>query len=96
MEIYTTSFCYPHVASLSAPLHDSAVLDPYASFYHGPSSESKDVQKLILTSMQKYGCQIHFSNTDVGQSRWSFQISGTYQQALMARGMILRECPVQV
>ena len=93
MEIYTTSFCYPHVASLSASSRDSNALDPYSPFYPGSNSDSKDIQKLTLATMQKCGCQINFGNAE---ERWNFQISGTYQQVLTARGIILRECPIQV
>jgi hypothetical protein len=48
-----------------------------------------------MMAMTIYNVQISFAPADQGRA-WNFQISGVYQQVMLARGMIMKECPVQV
>ena len=58
-------------------------------------SDYDAVQKVAMMAMAIYGVQISFAPADQGRA-WNFQISGVYQQVMLARGMIMKECPVQV
>ncbi|CCM02197.1 uncharacterized protein FIBRA_04277 [Fibroporia radiculosa] len=51
------------------------------------------VQRLVVMAMGRHGVHISFTPADQGRS-WSFQISGAYQQVMLAKGLILTECPV--
>lgn len=53
------------------------------------------VQKLVMMAMAVHGVNVHFVSVDQGRA-WNFQISGAYPQVMTARGMILKECPIQV
>ncbi|GJE85934.1 meiotically up-regulated gene 60 protein [Phanerochaete sordida] len=44
--------------------------------------------------MAVYNVQVTFAAADQGRA-WNFQISGVYQQVMLARGMVMKECPVQ-
>jgi len=57
-------------------------------------SDYDAVQKLAMMAMGLHGVHISFSAADQGRA-WSFQISGAYQQVMLARGLILKECPIQ-
>lgn len=59
------------------------------------STDNEAVQKLTMMAMQIHGCHVSYLSADQGRG-WNFHISGTYQQVMLARGMILKECPVQV
>lgn len=48
-----------------------------------------------MMAMAVYNVQVTFASADQGRA-WNFQISGVYQQVMLARGMIMKECPVQV
>ena len=58
-------------------------------------SDYDAVQKVAMMAMAIYGVQVSFTPADQGRA-WNFQISGVYQQVMLARGMIMKECPVQV
>ncbi|PCH33436.1 cytoplasmic protein [Wolfiporia cocos MD-104 SS10] len=58
------------------------------------STDYDAVQKLALMVMSGHGVHVSFSAADQGRA-WNFQISGAYQQVMLARGLILKECPVQ-
>lgn len=58
-------------------------------------SDYEAVQKVAMMAMAIYGVQISFAPADQGRA-WNFQISGVYQQVMLARGMIMKEGPVQV
>lgn len=50
-----------------------------------------------MMAMSLHGCHISYFMADPG--RWNFYITGApgaYQQVMLARGMILKECPIQV
>lgn len=53
------------------------------------------VQKLVMMAMAIHAVHVSFAPADQGKA-WNFQISGVYQQVMLARGMIMKECPVQV
>lgn len=48
-----------------------------------------------MMAMGLHAVHVSFTAADQGRA-WNFQISGAYQQVMLARGMILKECPVQV
>ncbi|KAI0768502.1 cytoplasmic protein [Trametes elegans] len=52
------------------------------------------LQKLAMMAMSIHAVHISFTPADQGRA-WNFQISGTYPQVMLARGMILKGCPVQ-
>ncbi|KAI0359181.1 cytoplasmic protein [Trametes cingulata] len=52
------------------------------------------LQKLAMMAMSIHGVHISFTPADQGRA-WNFQISGAYPQVMLARGMILKGCPVQ-
>ena len=58
-------------------------------------SDYESVQKMAMMVMALHGVHITFAPADQGRA-WNFQISGAYQQVLLARGMILKACPIQV
>ncbi|TFY75107.1 hypothetical protein EWM64_g8904, partial [Hericium alpestre] len=57
-------------------------------------SDAEAVNKLAMMTMATQGCHVSFAVADQG-SGWNFLISGSYQQVLYARGMILKDCPIQ-
>jgi hypothetical protein len=59
------------------------------------NSDADAVQKLTATAMALHGCHISYALAEQARG-WNFYITGAYQQVMFARGMILRECPVQV
>lgn len=77
----------PARVSLASTLQDS----------QGTASPSdyEAVQKVAMMAMAIYNVQISFAPADQGRA-WNFQISGVYQQVMLARGMIMKESPVQV
>ncbi|THH02477.1 hypothetical protein EW026_g398 [Hermanssonia centrifuga] len=57
-------------------------------------SDYEAVQKVAVMAMTIYGVQVSFAAANQG-SAWNFQITGVYQQVMLARAMIMKECPVQ-
>ncbi|KAI0085625.1 cytoplasmic protein [Irpex rosettiformis] len=57
-------------------------------------SDYEAVQKVAMMAMAIYNVQISFAPADQGRA-WNFQVSGVYQQVMLARGMIMKECPIQ-
>ncbi|KAH9947646.1 cytoplasmic protein [Amylocystis lapponica] len=57
-------------------------------------SDYDAIQKLAMMAMGLHGVHVSFASADQGRA-WNFQISGAYQQVMLARGMIMKECPVQ-
>jgi hypothetical protein len=45
--------------------------------------------------MSLHGCHVSFQPVDGGKA-WNFHITGPYQQVMVSRGLILKECPIQV
>ena len=103
MDMYTTAFTYPRIPPTSFPTSTLNFADPYAagSFAndsHAASSLVADVdavQKVVLSASASHSCLASFTKAAHGRG-WNFHLSGSYQQVMAARGMILRECPTQV
>lgn len=58
-------------------------------------SDYDAVQKLVMMIRAVHSVQVTFASVDQGRA-WNFQISGAYPQVMAARGMVLKECPIQV
>ncbi|TFK76876.1 cytoplasmic protein [Pluteus cervinus] len=105
MDVYTTSFTYPrrsrHSHSPASSLDlQSGDVNPQSHLQHpnpqDPSLtvDNEAIQKLTMMAMSLHGCHISYYMLDSGRG-WNFHITGAYQQVMLARGMILKECPVQ-
>ncbi|KZT06753.1 uncharacterized protein LAESUDRAFT_725514 [Laetiporus sulphureus 93-53] len=79
---------YPHLPQYA---NNHNLSDPQGTV---SPSDYDAVQKLSLMTMGLHGVHVSFSAVDQGRA-WNFQISGPYQQVMLARGLILKECPVQ-
>lgn len=53
------------------------------------------LQKLAMMAMSIHAVHVSFTPADQGRA-WNFQISGAYPQVMLAKGMVLKGCPVQV
>ncbi|GLB36375.1 putative K homology RNA-binding domain containing protein [Lyophyllum shimeji] len=93
MDVYTTSFTYPRRSRHS---HPSQANSPAANDLHDPaaSQDSDAIQKLAMMAMSLHGCHVSYFLADHGRG-WNFHITGAYQQVMVTRGMILKECPIQ-
>ncbi|KAH8100546.1 cytoplasmic protein [Cristinia sonorae] len=109
MEIYTTSFTYPRRSRLTHSPASSLDFNPVSDLRHKDSfsqlhqpdaqgtaspSDYEAVQKLVMMAMAVHGVHVTFASVDQGRA-WNFQISGAYPQVMAARGMVLKECPIQ-
>ncbi|KAJ7783528.1 cytoplasmic protein [Mycena maculata] len=79
------------VDSYSAAHHLQHVNNNISDTSTQPDGEA--IQKLAMMAMSLHGCHISYFMADPG--RWNFYITGAYQQVMVARGMILKECPIQ-
>lgn len=71
--------------------HNSGHVDSHVA----PSQADADaVQKLAMMTMATQNCHVSYAVADQGTG-WNFCISGSYQQVLFARGMVLKDCPIQ-
>lgn len=105
METYAVSFTYPrhsrHIHSPATALADFSSNhelrnDSYNALPDVSASTDNDaVQKLAMLAMSVHGCHVTYFLADQGRG-WNFHITGAYQQVMIARGMILKECPIQV
>ncbi|KAG6885949.1 hypothetical protein C0993_007451 [Termitomyces sp. T159_Od127] len=96
MDVYTTSFTYPRRsphASLDFP--PAADLRPDPPPPDAPAHDSDAIQKLAMMAMSLHGCRVSYFLANDARS-WNFHITGAYQQVMATRGMILKECPIQV
>jgi len=59
------------------------------------ASDADAVQKLVVMAMQLHGCHVSYYPIDHGTA-YNFHITGTYQQVMLTRGLILKDCPIQV
>ncbi|PPR01173.1 hypothetical protein CVT24_006049 [Panaeolus cyanescens] len=110
MDVYTTSFTYPRRSpTLHSPASSldfqQSLPDSYQQQqqHQQPQQSSKDVpvvvdpdavQKLALMAMSIHNCHVAYYMVDQGRA-WNFYITGVYQQVMLARGLILKECPIQ-
>lgn len=103
MDIYTTSFTYPRVSASSLSTSPLDFANPYSanSLANDPQTanslavDADAVQKVALSASATHGCLVSFTKAAHGRG-WGFHLSGSYQQVMAARGMVLRECPTQV
>lgn len=58
-------------------------------------ADSETVEKLAILARSLHNVQLSYLLSDGGRS-WNFYISGAYQQVMLARGMLLKDSPVQV
>lgn len=108
MDVYTTSFTYPrrtrtvHPGASQLDFHAPHALgDSYAAqqLQHPTpdpvSADSEAIQKLAVQVMSMHGCHVSYQPVDGGRA-WNFHITGPYQQVMVSRGLVLKECPIQV
>ncbi|KAF8559398.1 cytoplasmic protein [Imleria badia] len=57
-------------------------------------ADSETVEKLAILARSLHNVQLSYLLSDGGRS-WNFYISGGYQQVMLARGMLLKDSPVQ-
>ncbi len=110
MDFYTTSFTYPRVSGSSSQHVPPSPLDfafRQNQFLLGQNAfnvpqdtsaavaDAETLQKVVLSASQANTCVISFAKSSQGKG-WNFYVSGVYQQVMAARGMVLRECPIQV
>ncbi|VDB84505.1 unnamed protein product [Peniophora sp. CBMAI 1063] len=57
-------------------------------------ADAEALQKLTMLAMTTQGCHVSYQIADHAAG-WNFLVSGPMQQLLFARGMILKDCPVQ-
>ncbi|KAG8220092.1 hypothetical protein J3R82DRAFT_1111 [Butyriboletus roseoflavus] len=84
----------PHIQHL--PENFPSVL-PLPATQPSPSNQadSETVEKLAILARSLHNVQLSSLLSDGGRS-WNFYISGAYQQVMLARGMLLKDSPVQV
>ncbi|KAJ3508062.1 hypothetical protein NLJ89_g5961 [Agrocybe chaxingu] len=58
------------------------------------AADAEAIQKLAMMAMSLHGCHVSYYMVDQGRA-WNFHITGAYQQVMITRGLILKECPVQ-
>lgn len=111
MDVYTTSFTYPRrlrhshspASSLdfqsdirNTSLTDSFTTTPQQKISDvSVTSDTEAIQKLAMMAMSLHGCHVSYFMVDQGKG-WNFHITGAYQQVMITRGLILKECPIQV
>lgn len=59
------------------------------------TADAEAIQKLAMMAMSLHGCHVSYFMVDQGKG-WNFHITGAYQQVMITRGLILKECPIQV
>ncbi|EKM83401.1 hypothetical protein AGABI1DRAFT_65960 [Agaricus bisporus var. burnettii JB137-S8] len=101
MDVYTTSFVYPRRSRHSLSSASSRDLHAHDNYPHQPSplpdtlaSDADAIQKLVILAMQLHGCHVSYFIVDQGKA-YNFHITGTYQQVMLTRGLILKDCPIQ-
>jgi hypothetical protein len=76
------------------PNHKSFNNNQLADDVSGPEV-AEQVAKLAMLAMTLHGCHVSYFLADGGRG-WNFTVTGAYQQVMIARGMIMKECPIQV
>lgn len=84
----------PHIQHL--PENFPSVL-PLPVTQPSPSNQadSETVEKLAILARSLHNVQVSYLLSDGGRS-WNFYISGAYQQVMLARGILLKDSPIQV
>ncbi|KAH8835377.1 cytoplasmic protein [Flagelloscypha sp. PMI_526] len=94
MDVYSTSFTYPCPRNLSSssPTHDGSSDGPHLD---APDAKAiENVNQLAMMAQTLHGVHISFNQAS-HPGCWNWYISGAYQQVMTARGMILKEGPIQ-
>ncbi|KIK46295.1 hypothetical protein CY34DRAFT_800644 [Suillus luteus UH-Slu-Lm8-n1] len=87
MDIYSTSFTHPRrTRHIHSDFPNPLPPDPAAP---------EDVDKLAIHAMSIHNLHISYLPADHGHRGWNFYVTGPYQQVMPARGMLLKDCPVQ-
>ncbi|OSD06003.1 cytoplasmic protein [Trametes coccinea BRFM310] len=95
----TNSLDFPSRSELRRASSYSQIQQPTSNGLADPQataspSDYDALQKLAMMAMSMHGVHVSFTPADQGRA-WNFQISGAYPQVMLARGMILKGCPVQ-
>ncbi|EGO02484.1 hypothetical protein SERLA73DRAFT_158482 [Serpula lacrymans var. lacrymans S7.3] len=92
-DLHGGDFRFPQSESLTAMHKEHQIQENHVNAVPDASSDSESIHKLTVMAMSVHGC--HASSFMVDQGRgWNFYITGLYQQVMMARGMILKDCPL--
>ena len=96
----TNSLDFPSRSELRRASSYSQIQQPSSNGLADPQGTASPtdydaLQKLAMMAMSIHGVHISFTPADQGRA-WNFQISGAYPQVMLARGMVLKGCPVQV
>ncbi|KAH7921146.1 cytoplasmic protein [Leucogyrophana mollusca] len=79
---------FPTAHHLHHAANTTSLSDPAAN-----SADTDTVEKLAVLARTVHGCHVsYFADHNRG---WNFHITGPYPQVLMARGMLLKDSPVQ-
>jgi len=68
--------------------------NPKVSDVSVTAADADAIQKLAMMAMSLHGCHVSYYMVDQGRG-WNFHITGAYQQVMITRGLILKECPIQ-
>ncbi|KAG5639321.1 hypothetical protein H0H81_004524 [Sphagnurus paluster] len=98
MDVYTTSFTYPRRSRHSPSANIDYPSNPSSDSSSVPDAtatqDSDAIQNLARMAISLHGCHVSYFLADNGRA-WNFHITGAYQQVMVTRGMILKECPIQ-
>jgi hypothetical protein len=83
----------PHIQHLPENFPSTLTL-PAAQPSPSNQADSETVDKLAILARSLHNVQLSYLLSDGGRS-WNFYISGAYQQVMLARGMLLKDSPVQ-
>jgi len=95
---YQSADLRPSVSDpFSSPSHHHHHLPPPTSTLTDValSTDADAIQKIAMMAMSLHGCHVSYLLADHARA-WNFYISGAYQQVMATRGMVLKECPIQV
>lgn len=108
MDVYTTSFTYPrrsrqsHAHDLPGaggaqgehpfPTNGNAVATGDGAQLTQTPADTEAVHKLAMNVMSVHGCHTSITVANGGRG-WNFLMSGSYQQVMLGRGMIMKDCP---
>lgn len=101
MDVYSVSFTHPrrsrqHVSFDPHPRNNSEHFPLQHPLSHPVANQADNdtVEKLTKLATSLFNIQVSWLLADGGRS-WNFHISGAYPQVMQARGMLLKDSPVQ-
>ena len=86
------SFSFPAPSQQQLTNGGSGANDSHAA---ATAHDAEVVQSITMAILRLPGCHVSFAVADRGHG-WNFLISGAYQSCMSARGVILKDCPIQV